>query len=448
MSRVSSESGKRQELLQDSFRRVEELLAQQLSLDDALAVPGPFARSLLLDAAKIALQCELVGIEDESIAAKKIRYARQAIMLDPENAELWVHLHLCLTSGSPEDTAMRAKSIFRAYQLDPEQPFVQEHLLKHYMSSPKTYSRAFHMILRTTQQQQAEQIQNNQSAVTLPIVTAVLAFLNAKAYFGCRDLAQRRAEKKQQLLEAISLVSLIGQRDDLVQMFQSLHVFLQHQKGDYLQTIKYLEQLIEDSQGDALLRLMLIESYMGVKVHPTQAALLRFFEESAAHETLQAEETKKVTGKARGLLHLADDDAQLKSVTETLISEFSTAPRQVSSALILHQEMCLSRGLLPEANVLDLAEDVMPMIEQLELPDQRMLLVQSLTFCQIRDGEIQSKAVIHEAESGEVVEQNEEGGKDYLRYLVKASRIKPKTIDSIQTQKDLLSAKLASHKHP
>ena len=79
-------------------------------------------------------------------------------MLDPDNAELWVHLHLCLTSDSDQDRALRAKAIFKAYQLNPEMPFVQEHLLKHYLSSPATYSRAFHMILRTTQQQQADQL--------------------------------------------------------------------------------------------------------------------------------------------------------------------------------------------------------------------------------------------------------------------------------------------------
>jgi len=58
--------------------------------------------------------------------------------------------------------------------------------------------------------------------VALPIVTAVLAFLNARAYFSCQDLGKRRSEKKQQLLEAISLVGLISERDDLVQMFQGL----------------------------------------------------------------------------------------------------------------------------------------------------------------------------------------------------------------------------------
>ena len=82
---------------------------------------------------------------------KKLKYVKWALMLDPENAELWVHLYLCLTSDSPSDRAMRAKAIFKAYELSPEMQFVQEHLLKHYLSSPKTYSRAFNMILRITQ---------------------------------------------------------------------------------------------------------------------------------------------------------------------------------------------------------------------------------------------------------------------------------------------------------
>lgn len=38
--------------------------------------------------------------------------------------------------------------------------------------------------------------------------------------------------------------------------------------------------------------------------------------------------------------------------------------------------------------------------------------------------------------------------KDYLKFLIKASRIKPKTIDSISTHKDLIHAKFASMKYP
>ena len=48
---------------------------------------------------------------------------------------------------------------------------------------------------------------------------------------------------------------------------------MQHQKGDYLQTIKYLEHLQEGRQGEDnadLLKLMLIEAYLGVTIHDFQ----------------------------------------------------------------------------------------------------------------------------------------------------------------------------------
>lgn len=79
---------------------------------------------MLLDAAKLALKCELIGVKDEDLAQKKLKYAKQALMLDPENAELWVHLHLCFTAKTEKDKAMRAQAIFKAYQLDPDMPFV------------------------------------------------------------------------------------------------------------------------------------------------------------------------------------------------------------------------------------------------------------------------------------------------------------------------------------
>ncbi len=50
-------------------------------------------------------------------------------------------------------------------------------------------------------------------------------------------------------------------------MFQSMHVFLQHQKGDYLQTIKFLEHLCDSTKNDGLLKLLLVESYLGVKIY-------------------------------------------------------------------------------------------------------------------------------------------------------------------------------------
>ena len=53
---------------------------------------------MLIDAAKVALKCEILGIDVPDLAAKKVRYAKWAIMLEPESAELWVHLHLCLTA--------------------------------------------------------------------------------------------------------------------------------------------------------------------------------------------------------------------------------------------------------------------------------------------------------------------------------------------------------------
>ena len=150
MSHKATNPEKKKSLLKDAFGRLESLIARLDIRPDSQAIHGPCARSLLLDAAKIALKSELIGISDDSLAQKKLKYVRWALMLDPENSELWVHLHLCCTAHTPEVKALRAKAIFKAYQLSPEMPFVQENLLKHYLSSPKTYSRAFHMILRVT----------------------------------------------------------------------------------------------------------------------------------------------------------------------------------------------------------------------------------------------------------------------------------------------------------
>ena len=124
IAQKTEDLAKQKSLLLDSFRRAEALIASIDIVPESKVAFGPCARSLLLDAAKIALKCEVVGIVDESLAQKKLMYAKRALMLDPENAELWVHLHLCLTANSDKDKAMRAKAIFRAYQLDPELPFV------------------------------------------------------------------------------------------------------------------------------------------------------------------------------------------------------------------------------------------------------------------------------------------------------------------------------------
>ena len=37
---------------------------------------GPFTRALLLDAAKIAYQCELLGVADASVKKRKLSYVK------------------------------------------------------------------------------------------------------------------------------------------------------------------------------------------------------------------------------------------------------------------------------------------------------------------------------------------------------------------------------------
>ena len=73
----------------------------------------------------------------------------------------------------------------------------------------------------------------SQQQTTLPIITAVLAYLNARAYFSgttdhlnsLQDLdsaTRPPQDRKVLLLQAISLINLIEKRDDLIQLFQSL----------------------------------------------------------------------------------------------------------------------------------------------------------------------------------------------------------------------------------
>ena len=58
MSGKIEERDRQKELLLDSFRRVEHLIEKLQIRPDSQIVHGPWARSLLLDAAKIALRCE------------------------------------------------------------------------------------------------------------------------------------------------------------------------------------------------------------------------------------------------------------------------------------------------------------------------------------------------------------------------------------------------------
>lgn len=68
MSKKSTDKNKEMALLQDSFKRVEDLIKQLDVRPNSQVIHGPCARSLLLDAAKIALQCELIGMKDETLA--------------------------------------------------------------------------------------------------------------------------------------------------------------------------------------------------------------------------------------------------------------------------------------------------------------------------------------------------------------------------------------------
>ena len=53
---------------------------------------------------------------------------RQAIVAEPAQANLWVHLHLF-----SKDEFVRARAIFKAYELEPESTFVQELTLKFFI---------------------------------------------------------------------------------------------------------------------------------------------------------------------------------------------------------------------------------------------------------------------------------------------------------------------------
>jgi len=63
------------------------------------------------------------------------------------------------------------------------------------------------------------------------------------------------------------------------------------------------------------------------------------------------------------------DCSDIKTKTEELIVQFKSSPTQVISSLLLMQEICLQSNVLPNANVLDLSEDIVTSIEQLELSD-------------------------------------------------------------------------------
>ena len=73
-----------------------------------------------------------------------------------------------------------------------------------------------------------------------------------------------------------------------------------------------------------------------------------------------------------------------------------------------------------------------------------MILVQSLRFCQMRDGEIFQNTKIVEKGVVEEEEKKEEESMGYNKYVIQAGRYKPEYIDSMATQKDLLRLYLTS----
>lgn len=86
--------------------------------------------SLILDYAKIIHEYERYDSSCADLQSKKIKLIRKAILKEPNNAGLWVHLHIF-----SKDEATRGKAIFQAYALDPHNNFVQENILKHYLST-------------------------------------------------------------------------------------------------------------------------------------------------------------------------------------------------------------------------------------------------------------------------------------------------------------------------
>jgi hypothetical protein len=73
-----------------------------------------------LDYAKIIHEYQRYNPEDDhSLQTTKMQLVRQALLKDPNNAGLWVHLYLF-----SNDEITRGKAIFQAYSLDPYSTFV------------------------------------------------------------------------------------------------------------------------------------------------------------------------------------------------------------------------------------------------------------------------------------------------------------------------------------
>jgi len=89
---------------------------------------------------------------------------------------------------------VKARAIFKAYELEPESTFVQELTLKFFIQT-KQWQKAFKIIVRSYQRAfDANEPQQ-------PVVLATLAYFNAVSYF--------QTGFKVQLLEALSLIRLV-----------------------------------------------------------------------------------------------------------------------------------------------------------------------------------------------------------------------------------------------
>ena len=101
-------------------------------------------KHFMLDACKVIHEFQLFETSEE-LQQRKITLIRKAILLEPMQANLWVHLHLFST-----DENTQARAIFKAYELEPESSFVQENILRFYLKT-KNWSKAFKILVRSYQ---------------------------------------------------------------------------------------------------------------------------------------------------------------------------------------------------------------------------------------------------------------------------------------------------------
>lgn len=55
-----------------------------------------------------------------NLESEQIKLVRKAIMFEPLRAELWVLLHIFVA----DDSIIKPQAIFKAYELEPESPYV------------------------------------------------------------------------------------------------------------------------------------------------------------------------------------------------------------------------------------------------------------------------------------------------------------------------------------